>query len=1026
MFLATASTKRPIAMTCLLIALVALGLNSYRKLSLEDLPAVDIPYVTVITQWVGASPEDIEKDVTKYVEDAVSGIDGLKHIMASNLENVSQVVLEFELGVDVDVAAQDVREKLDAVLADLPVDADRPVIQKISINEAPVVNLFLSGDQVVDDLYDYADNEVADSFATVRGVARVDVVGGNEREVWVELDRARLVAAGLTAGDVATALGAGVLSLPGGRLREGDMEYAVRFDAEYAEAAELEGLEVAGANGARVLLRDIATVRMATEEVRERVLLDGKPGIAIKIVKKSEGNTVEVVRECRRRFDEIAATLPGGMAMTWVSDESANVVESVNAALSSVWQAILICAAILFIFLVNIRTTVIVAITMPVTVVISLFFMRLWGQSLNTVTLLAIGLSTGVLVSNSIVVLENIVSKFETMDDHWEAARQGASEVTVAVLASAGTNVIVMLPITMMWSLVGKILVPFAVTTLIVNAVSILISFTLTPILCAMLLQPASKRKVNAFSRLGQRWEVKFQRIASRYARWLRAVFERRLVCVAVAAGFVALFFVTMKVGGAQVGFTFFETDDVGRVFIRVELPPYSNLATTEKRLAAIQDRLLAFSDLDHVMTTVGIAEAFGGQAREGVYMGQIELFFKSKLERDWTIQERLQAIRDLLADETDCLISASVSGKMGGQSLPIEYTLSGPDLAVLEDSARTIRDAGRQVPGVGMFETTVRDPKPELRVVPRRPVLADLGIPAARLGSVVRANIDGVEAASFKRGDRSYDIRVKLAETPGKDQVRQFMLPGRDGKAIPLESVADVVDDYALLQVYRVDKQRSVVLLGDLAPGATLSQTGAGILAAVERGKLLPPGYTFKTAGDSEMLGDAVADFGEAILLGTFLTVLLLSAMLESWTRPGIALLTLPMGLIGVIASLAITGLAITILTLLGILMLIGIVVNAAILIVERMGQLEAEGMTKREALVVAMHDQFRPALMLILASGLGMLPIALGSGIGSENRVGIGVASVGGILVAGLFTLTVLPAIVSLFTRGERPQGR
>jgi HAE1 family hydrophobic/amphiphilic exporter-1 len=712
--------------------------------------------------------------------------------------------------------------------------------------------------------------------------------------------------------------------------------------------------------------------------------------------------------------------------MTWVSDESASVVESVNSALSSVWLAILICAIVLFVFLVNVRTTVIVAITMPVTVTISLFFMRLWGQSLNTVTLLAIGLSTGVLVSNSIVVLENIVSKFETMDDHWEAARQGASEVTVAVLASAGTNVIVMLPISMMWSLVGKILAPFAITTLVVNAVSILISFTLTPILCAMLLQPASKRKVNAFSRLGRRWEVAFQRLASHYARWLRAVFDHRVVCVAVAVGFVAVFMLTMKFGGARVGFTFFETDDVGRVFIRVELPPYSNLALTEKRLEAIQGRLMEFSDLEHVMTTVGVAEAFGGQAREGVYMGQIELFFKSKLERDWTIHQRLQEIRDLLADETDCLVSASVTGKMGGQSLPIEYSLSGPDLAVLEDTARAIRDVGRRVPGVGMFETTVRDPKPELRIVPKRAVLADLGVSAATLGTLVRANIDGVEAASYKRGDRTYDIRVKLGEVPGKEQVRQFMLPGRDGKPIPLESVADVVDDHALLQVYRVDKRRAVVLLGDLVPGATLSRVGEGILAAVERENLIPPGYEFKTAGDSEMLGDAVADFGEAILLGTFLTVLLLSAMLESWTRPGIVLLTLPMGLIGVVASLAITGLAITILTLLGILMLIGIVVNAAILIVERMGQLEAEGMTKREALVVSMHDQFRPALMLILASGLGMLPIALSTGIGSENRMGIGVASVGGILVAGLFTLTVLPVVVSLFTRGERPQGR
>ena len=1023
MFLANASTRRPVAMSCLLIALIVLGLNAGRKMSIEDLPAVDIPYVTVITTWVGASPEDIEKDVSKHIEDAVSGINGLKQIRSSNLENVSQIILEFEVGVDVDVAAQDVREKLDFVLADLPAGAERPMIQKISINETPIVNIFLSGDESVDVLYDYADNEISDSFATVRGVASVDVIGGNEREVWVELDRERLAASGLTAVDVSRALGAGVLSLPAGRLREGATEYAVRFDAEYADVADIEALEIGGSGDARIHLRDVATVRMATEEIRQRAMLNGKPGIAIKIIKKAEGNTVEVARECRRRYEEIVKALPANMALDWVSDESESIVESMNSAVSSVWQAILVCAVILFIFLANIRTTLIVAITMPVTVVVSLFFMRLSGQSLNTVTLLAIGLSTGVLVSNSIVVLENIVSKFETMDDRWEAARQGASEVTVAVLASAGTNVIVMFPIAMMWSIVGKVLAPFAITTLVVNAVSILISFTLTPILCALLLQPAAERKDNAFSRFGRRWEATFQRIASRYARWLRRVFDNRPVCLAIAVGFVVAFVLTLKIGGARVGFTFFETDDVGRIFIRVELPPHSSLEATQERLAAIQNRLMAFSDLENVLTTSGMATASGGQAGEGVYMGQIELFFKSKLERDWTIQERLQEVRELLADETDCLVSASVASKMGGQSLPIEYTLSGPDLDVLEDAARAIRDVGRKVPGVSMLETTVRDAKPELRVVPRRAVLADLGVSPAALAELVRANIDGVEAASYKRGDRTYDIRVKLGELPGKDQVRQFMLPARDGKAIPLESVADVVDDRALLQVYRVDKQRSVVIVGDLVPGATLSQTGEGIMAEIDRLDLIPPGYELTTAGSSKLLADAIADFTEAILLGAFLTVLLLAAMLESWTRPAIVLLTLPMGLMGVIGSLAVTGLAITILTLLGVLMLIGIVVNAAILIVERMGQLiDDDGLTKREALIVAMHDQFRPALMLMLASGLGMLPIALGRGIGSENRVGMGVASVGGILVAGLFTLTVLPFIASLFTKSQR----
>ncbi len=296
MFLAKASTQRPIAMSCLLIALVALGLNSFRKLAIENMPAVDIPYIAVITTWVGASPEDVEKDVSKYIEDAVSGIDGLKHVESSSLENVSQVILEFNMSVDVDVAAQDVREKLDGVLADLPEDAERPVIQKININAQPIANVFLSGAAPIDDLYDYADNAIADRFATVPGVGEVQVIGGNEREVWVELDRAALAAAGLTTADVAAALQKGILSLPGGRIREQGHEFAVRYDAEYEEVADIAGLEVVNRDGARRKLDDLGTVRQATAEVRQRAILDGQPGVVIKVVKKAEGNIVSLVK----------------------------------------------------------------------------------------------------------------------------------------------------------------------------------------------------------------------------------------------------------------------------------------------------------------------------------------------------------------------------------------------------------------------------------------------------------------------------------------------------------------------------------------------------------------------------------------------------------------------------------------------------------------------------------------------------------------------------------------------------------
>ncbi len=1024
MFLATASTKRPIAMGCLLIGLIVLGLNAYRKLSIENMPAVDIPNIAIITTWVGASPEDVEKDISKHIEDAVSGIDGLKHIQSSSLENVSQVVLEFKLSVDLDVAAQDVREKLDTVLSELPEEAERPIIQKININAAPIANIFLSGTAPVDDLYDYADNTIADRFATVPGVAEVQVIGGNEREVWIELDRELLAAAGLTTQDVTAALQGGILSLPGGRIREHGNEYTVRFDAEYQDIRSITELEVANRDGARRLLGDLGTVRMATAEVRQRAILDGRQGIVIKIVKKAEGNIVSVVKQSRQRFEEIRQGLPGGMDLTWVSDESEHITASLDSAVSGVFQAVLLCAFILFVFLVNVRTTVIVAITMPVTVCISFFFMHLAGQTLNVVTLLAIGLSTGVLVSNSIVVLENIVTKFETMDDHWEAARIGTSEMTVAVLASAGTNVIVMFPIAMMTSLVGRILAPFAIVTLIVNAASILISFTLTPMLCAMLMQPASRRRDNAFARFGRRWDAGFQRLASRYTGFLRWVAGRRQLSIAVLLGFVLLFFGTMKFGGSRLGFSFFESSDRGRIFIRVETPAYYDLEKTVARLTGIQARLQGSADLLHVLTTAGKAESSSGQANEGVYMGQIEMFFTPKTARPWRMLDRVSEIRALLHDETDCIISVALPGNMGGQSFQIDKNLSGDDLATLDNAALAIQSAVRALPGVDMLETTVRDTKPEIRVLPKRPVLSDLGLPPARLGAIVRANIEGVEAASYKRGARTYDIRVKLAEQAGKEQIRQFLLPGTDGRPISLETVADVVDARAKIQIFRVDKQRTVKILGDIAPGATMSAVGGAMSRTIREHGLLPAGYTLTDSGMSEMMIEAMADFGEAILLASFLTLLTLAAILESWSRPGVVLLTLPMGLIGVIWALAFSHSAITILVLLGILMLIGVVVNAAILIVDRMAQHIQQGMCRREAMLAAMQDEFRPVLMVVLASGLGMLPIAIDTGIGSESRAGIGIASVGGIIAAGILTMTVLPLIYLLFTRqGGKP---
>ena len=379
-------------MSCLLIALCLLGLNAYRKLSLERMPSVDIPYATIVTTWVGASAEDIEKDITRKIEDAVSGLDGLKQIESSSMENVSVVRLQFNFSVNIDTAANDVREKVDTILERLPNDAERPVIQKIDINATPVVTLFLTGSVPLDDLYDFAVNRLSDQFATVSGVAEVQVIGGNEREVWIELDRDTLAASGLTSLDVSRALQAGIINLPSGNIRSYGEEFSVRFDAEYQSIPDIAEIIVVSRDGARLKLRDLGMVRQATKEVRERATLNGEQGIIIKIVKKAEGNTVAVVRESQRRYAQVVPVLPGGMDLKWVTDEAKSIQEVVRSTMGSVFGAIGLCAAILFLFLFNVPATVIVVITMPITMIISLFFMQISGQTLNMVTLMAIGL----------------------------------------------------------------------------------------------------------------------------------------------------------------------------------------------------------------------------------------------------------------------------------------------------------------------------------------------------------------------------------------------------------------------------------------------------------------------------------------------------------------------------------------------------------------------------------------------------------------------------------------------------------
>ena len=1026
MFLTTAATRRPIAMSALLIALVLLGLNSWRKLSLESLPSVDIPYVTVTTIWPGASSEDIEKDVARRIEDAVSGVEGLKHTYSTCLENAGNTLVEFVLGTDVDDAAQDVREKIDAIVGDLPSGCERPAIAKLNLNASSIATLFLSGGLTPDDLYWEAVNRIHDRLASVRGVAEVRVIGGEDREIWVELDRDALAAAGLSAAAVAQTLGGGLLSVPAGRIRESGSELAVRFDAECRTVEDIASLQVAGADGARRYLRDLGTVRLATEEPRQRAYLDGVPGVAIKVVKKSDGNTVETVREVKRRTEEIRRELPPGSTLRWLQDDAEIVQANVDNTLSDIASSVALCALILFAFLLNLRSTFVVAVTMPVTILVSFWFMQLAGLTLNLATLLAMGLSAGILVSNSIVVLESIVRRLAAAgaaarlpEARWTAAREGASAQTVAILASAGTNVVVMLPIAMMTSLAGRFFVPFATTTLIVNLVSIFISFTLTPMLCAKLMRPGTDAD-GRLARAGRAWEKTLSRWGVSYGAWLRRAGTRRGVAATVLLAAAALVLLGIKTGARGLGFSLLEEDDWGRAFIRLEYPDYYDLARTTARTLAIADALRADPDALTVLAMPGRADALAGQANEGVYLAQIEVVYRPSADRPARpIPAILEDLRARLRAEPDLIATVTAPTYIEGIGASVQYNLKGPDLDQLSERVRRLQALAMNLPGISQLDTTARDDKPEIRIHPDRAILSDMGFPPSLLGATLRASVDGLEAASYKEDLKTIDVRVKLAERQGSAQIPSLPLPAAPGLTVPLSAFSTEVRTGQKVMIFRHDKERTCLLVGNERAGYSSSAVGAQIETLAAENHIDGDGYTLFPAGFSEILGESVADFMEAIILAVVLTLLTLAAILESWRKPLLVLLTVPMALAGVLASLHLAGLNISIFVLLGVVMLIGVVVNPAVLIVDAQTRLEHGGKTPPEAMCRAVAQTFRAVIMVIIASGLGMLPIALSSGIGAVNRVGIGAASVGGILVAGALTLLVLPFIPIALSR-------
>lgn len=1022
MFLATASVKRPVAMSALIIGFTLLGIYSFFKMGLELMPKIDMPYVTIITVYPGASPEQIETDIAKRIEDKMMTVEGLKNISSTCMENVCQTLLEFNIGSNVDVAATDVREKLDLVKPDLPEDAEDPKVLKFDINATPIANLTLSGSAGLEKLYDYADNKLRDRLTVVSGVADAELIGGAKREIQILLDRNKLAARGLSSLEIVQTIRAAAKTIPMGRIRDRGKEISVEFSGDFAKIDNLNELEILNKNDGKIIyLKDVASVKMGTEELRQVSYLNSKAAITIKIIKRSDANAVKVVAELKETIARIRPTLPAGMELTWVSDDARFIQSNADSAWTNIFQGILLTALILFLFLYNFKTLLITALTMPLNIVIGFFFMQTMNFTLNLSTLIAIGMSVGILVTNALVVLESIMKKLEENDDPKQAAIDGTSACTIEVLASSGTNIVVLFPIAQMGGVIGLFLRPLAMTMLIMTAVSLFVSFTVIPMLSSLLLK---KNKGNAgfLNKIEKAFNTGLQWVTNKYTGILELAQKNRMIGAAIVLGAIIMLLQAVSLAPI-IGGGFFPDADMANVTIKLEFPTSYSLNKTRGRMLEAIEIAKTLPEVKSVLANIGKVSGRMGGSSEGVYLAEIKLRLTDKDERSIGLDKILVLATEKFKNFTDAIVGISIPSPTGGVSAPVQMEISGDDLEKLDEIVLQLKEKTETTTGFTSVDTSVRPGKQKIKINPRRNVLSEASIQAVSLGTSLRGNIEGLKAATFKKGDRNYDIVVKFSEQEGSKQVEEFSFKGKDGKTIPLSNFGEIEHVMAPIQIVRKNKQRISRFESNLTSSLPLGNAISKLKEIVKNNDLLPAGYQLTPRGNAEMMEEAQLNLLEAAVISIVLVILTLAAIMESFLQPALILMTVPPTLIGILWSLYLTGNSISIFVIMGGVMLIGIVVNNAILILDHFNHLVKEqNIPKSKAIIQAAGDRFRPVIMITLAAVLGMLPMAFGTGIGAELRNDVGIASAGGILSSGIISLFLIPIIYGFFLKREK----
>ena len=1022
--LAEICVRRPVFATMLILSLTVVGLFSYRSLGVDLFPKIDLPTITITVVNPGASPQEIETEITDKVEGAVNTISGIDELRSTSVEGVSQVFITFLLEKNPDIAAQEVRNKIDLIVNDLPVTAEQPIVQKLDTDAAPVVRIAVSAPRSLREVTDVADKRIKQQIESINGVGQVQIVGGRTREIQVWVDPDKLRAFNVTVAQVADAVRAQNMEVPGGRVDEGTRELTVRTMGRIVEPAEFNNLVVANRGDYSVKLSDVGYAEDGAEEPRTEARLNGQPAVTLIVSKQSGQNTVAIADAVKERLREVQGTLPPGFKTTVVCDQSIFIKASIESIQTHLIEGSILAAIVVFIFLWSFRSTVIAALAIPTSLIATFGLMAAMGFTLNNITMLALTLMVGIVIDDAIVVLENIFRFVEEKGmPPFQAAIEGTKEIGLAVMATTLSLLAVFLPVGFMGGIVGRFMSSFGLTSSFAIAVSLLVSFTLTPMLAARLIRRSDDSVEGPIEKLtepsdhGSKTSRFYGPIDRNYTKMLQWSMSHRwaivVACLIVTISIVPLFMF--------VGKNFLPVDDQSQFELNVRAPEGHTLAATSALAERVANDVRKLPGVTDVLTTIG-----GGQ-QEQVNVATIYVKLRPIAERKVTQDDLMVRTRnEILAKyqkeypgqlRTSVQQVAAISGG-GFRNADIQYVISGPDLDKLTKYSEAMLEKMKTLPDAADVDSTLITGKPELRVVIDRNRAADLGVRVGDIAQALNTLVAGQKVSTFNAGTDQYDVRVRaIGESRASvEGLSRMIVSSTKIGWVSLDNLVRIEEGTGPSAIDRLNRQRQVMLLANVKPGASQ----AAILQQLDRfAKEINIDGNYKTglAGRSKELGRAGYYFMLAFLLSFVFMYMVLAAQFESFIHPITILLTLPLAVPFGILSLLATGQTVNIFSGLGLLLLFGVVKKNAILQIDHTNQLRAQGMERMEAIIRANRDRLRPILMTTIALVAGMLPLTISSGPGSGTNRSIGVLVVGGQTLCLLLTLLAVPVFYSLF---------